>query len=162
MIMFNRTTFFVGISLLAALGLKACDERRFITLPDGTTSIKVGSIFSTDAEHWTVTVKNKYGRSSDRMFAIGDNPRLNIYLTSSGQLVVIGKGGEELFFRVPSKAGPIVLNGQQAKLRDRHSETWHYVGVVENRALTHNAECIPLMGEGRSPYRKQFQSEHSC
>ncbi|MFB0875409.1 MULTISPECIES: hypothetical protein [unclassified Sphingobium] len=160
--MFKRTTFIVGIFLLAAFALKARDESRFITLPDGATSIRVGSIFSTDVGHWTVTVKNKYGRSSDKMFAIGDNPRSNIYLTSSRQLVVIGKGGEELFFRVPSKAGPTALNGQQAQLRDKHSETWHYVGVIENRALRHNAECIPLMGESRSPYRKQFQSEHSC
>jgi hypothetical protein len=160
--MFKRTAYIVGIFLLAALSLKACDERRFITLPDGATSIRIGSIFSTGGDHWIVTVKNKYGRSSDSMFAIGDNPRSNIYLTSSDQLVVIGKGGEELFFRVPSNAGPIALNGRQVKLRDKHSETWHYVGVIENRALTHNPECIPLMGEGRSPYRKQFQSEHSC
>jgi hypothetical protein len=160
--MFKRTTFIIGIFLLAALGLKACDERRFITLPDRTTSIRIGSIFSSGVDYWTVTVKNKYGRASDRMFAIGDNPRSNIYVTSSGQLVVIGKGGEELFFRVPTKTGPVALNGKQAKLRDKRSETWHYVGVIENRVLTYKTECIPLMGEGGSPYRKQFQSEHSC
>lgn len=133
-----------------------------MTLPDGAASVRIGSIISSGVDHWTVTVMNKYGRASDRMFAVGDNPRSNIYVTSSGQLVVIGKGGEELFFRVPTNAAPVALNGQQEKLRDKRSETWRYVGVIENGALTHQTECIPLMGEGRSPYRKQAQSEHFC
>jgi len=77
-----------GAFLLAALSLSACNERRFITLPDGATSVRIGSIFSTSIDHWTVTVKNKHGRISDKMFAVGDNPRANIYVTSSDQLVV--------------------------------------------------------------------------
>jgi hypothetical protein len=131
-------------------------------LPDKETSVKIGSILSFDMRHWTVSVKNKYGRASDSYFAVNDNTRSNIYTTPSGQLVVIDKGGEDAFFLVPRNAAPVPLSGPQAKLRDKRSELWHYVGVIENDVLTHKAECIPLMGEGRSPYRKQFQSESSC
>jgi hypothetical protein len=151
-----------GAFLLAALSLSACNERRFITLPDGATSVRIGSIFSTSIDHWTVTVKNKHGRISDKMFAVGDNPRANIYVTSSDQLVVIGKGGEAAFYQVPMNAAPVVLNGQHAQLRDKRSETWHYVGAIENGGFKRTAECIPLLGEGRSPYRKRFQSDHFC
>ena len=156
----KRTTAIVAICVLAALGLRACGSRNFQTLPDGATSIRIGSYF--DRGRWTVTVKNKYGSASDAMFAIGDNPRSNIYVTRSGQLVVIGKGGEEVFFRVGRDRAPIALNGQLAKLRDHNSRLWRYVGVIIDGTLTRRAECIPLMGEGRTPYRKQFQSEHSC
>ena len=158
--MSKRTTFIVAICLLLALGLKACRGREFQTLPDGVASVRIGSYF--DHGRWTVTVKNKYGSASDTMFAVGDNPRSNIYATPSGQLVVIGKGGEEVFFRAASDREPAALNGEQAKLRDHNSSSWYYIGVIIDGKLSYSAECIPLMGEGRSPYRKQFQSEHAC
>ena len=158
--MFKRTILIVGICLLAALGLKTCRGREFQTLPDGLTSVRVGSYF--DHGQWTVTVKNKYGSASDTMFTVGDNPRSNIYVTPSSQIVVIGKGGEEVFFRAASGHAPIALDGDRAKLRDRNSALWHYVGVIIDGTLTRRAECIPLMGEGRSPYRKQSQSDHFC
>lgn len=151
---------FVVLICVATMGLAACRARPFQTLPDGATSIRVGSYF--DHGRWTVTVQNKYGSASDTMFAVGDNPRSNIYQTPSSQLVVIGKGGESVFFHAPTDGEPLALNGQLSRLRDRNSNSWHYVGVIVNGILTRRAECIPLMGEGRSPYRKQFQHEHSC
>ncbi|WIW89022.1 hypothetical protein K3M67_03305 [Sphingobium sp. V4] len=158
--MVKRAIFLAPICLFAASALAACSNHEFQDIPDGNTSVKVDLNFGGD--QWTVTVKNKYGSASDTMFSVNDSQRSNIYLTPSSQLVVVEKGGEDVFFRVPNNSAPVALNGPQVKFRDQNSNSWQYVGVIKHGVLTHDAECIPLMGEGKSPYRKRFQSQHSC
>lgn len=159
-VVIKRAIFLASICLFAASALAACSNHEFQDIPDGNTSVKVDLNFGSD--QWMVTVKNKFGSASDAMFAVNDRQRSNIYLTPSSQLVVVEKGGEAVFFRVPTNSPPVALNGPQSKFRDQKSNSWEYVGVIERGVLTHDAECIPLMGEGKSPYRKRFQSQHSC
>lgn len=158
LLMTQRSKFVILICLCATIGLTACRDRSFHTLPGGNASVGVGSYF--DHGRWTVMVKNRCGSVSDTMFAVGDNPRSNIYETPSNQIVVIGKGGEAVFFHVTGVSAPVLLDGNLSRLRDQNSDTWHYVGVIENGNMTHRPECIALMGEGGSPYRKQFQRQH--
>lgn len=149
-------TYLSAMGLLMAL--VACSPRHFLTLPDGLNEVNVSGGW----DEWTVTVKNKYGSASSNMFAANDHQRSNIYITPHHQLVVIEQGGSDVFFDIPKNLPPEALDGDRRKGRDSKSEDWRYIGVIMNGTLRNIPECIALLGEGSSPYRKRYQVPHFC
>lgn len=99
------------------------------------------------------------------MFAANDHQHSNMYLTPKNQLVVIEQGGADAFFTIPKKDAPESLEGGRYKERDIRSESWRFIGVIRDGKFfrsDESEECIALLGEGRSPYRKQYQVPNFC
>lgn len=145
---------------LAALALGACQKHDFLLLPDRENSVNVRLNFG--STEWTVTVRNSFGSTSSTMFAANDHQRSNIYLTKNDQLVVIEQGGADVFFKLSKDSAPVALDADKYKERDTRSETWRYIGVIKDGKFIRsdrNEECISLLGEGVSPYRKQHQAQ---
>lgn len=143
------------------LVLTACHEKEFQTLPDGVDAVNV----NLGSGKWTATIRNEHGEASDTMFAANDRQRSNIYLTPTNQLVIIEQGGDDVFFAIPKDGPPKALSGRKYAERDTRSDNWRYVGVIKDEVLippTQAPECIALLGEGRSPYRKQYQVPNFC
>lgn len=158
--------FIAGLSLIllavAVLSLGMCQKREFVLLPDGLNSVNV-RLHS--GKEWIVTVRNKDGSATDTMFAANDHQRSNIYLTPKHQLVVMEKGGSDVFFALHPDGAPEALSGNRYDERDTASDAWRYIGVIiGGKFFTANqsAECLDLLGEGKSPYRKRYQNLPIC
>ncbi|MFS0735816.1 hypothetical protein ABC347_02085 [Sphingomonas sp. 1P06PA] len=146
---------------LASLLVIGCSNSPVVELDDGNVLVTVD--LNLQGSRWIVNVFNRYGRASDEIFAASDRRRSNLYLTPSNQLVVIEQGGESAFFALPAIGRPVALNEQRLKERDTASERWRFVGVIAGKSFVPDAvECIPLLGEGFSPYRRQYQMPHHC
>lgn len=146
---------------LAGLLVGSCSNGPVVPLAGGKVSVNVS--WNLSASNWVVTVHNQFGSASDRIFAANDHRRSNIYLTQSGQLVVIEQGGGDAFFALPKYGPPEPLTEQRNKERDTDSAHWQYLGVIKGDVFRSDlAECIALLGEGRSPYRRAYQRPRFC
>lgn len=142
----------VGVGLLLA----GCSNGPVAHLPGEDLSVQV----KWGSEAWIVTVRNSAGSASGELGWANDKRRTNIYLTPSRQLVVIEQGGFAACFAVPRNGPPTALTGGMC---DEDSDRWRYVGVIEGKEFrTDVPECIPLLGEGSSPFRRAYQRESFC
>jgi hypothetical protein len=146
---------------LAAILVGSCSNGPVVPVAGGKISVNVSSNFS--VSEWTVTVRNQFGRASDTIFAANDHRRSNIYLTPARQLAVIEQGGGDAFFALPDNGPPEALTERRKGERDTESQRWRYVGVIKGNVFRPDlAECIALLGEGRSPYRREYQTPSFC
>lgn len=146
---------------IAGLVAGSCSNGPTVPLADGRATVKVSAdLFSSE---WTVTVRNKQGSATGKIFAANDYRRSNIYLTPLSQLVVIEQGGGDAFFLLPNDRPPEYLPEQKPTKRDTDSQRWRYMGVIMGNVFQPGApECIALLGEGESPYRRRYQRPSHC
>ena len=108
---------------------------------------------------FVAAVQNRYGTESHDLWEDwGPAQRASIYLADDGRVIVLGGGGRDARFKLPSHAAPNWI-----PYSERPSETgadWHYIGAVDREqgdlvfyGPTTQPECIPLYGAGFSPYR---------
>lgn len=146
---------------LAGLIAGSCSGGPVVSLAGGQITVSLNPSFS--GNELSVTVRNEYGSSSGAILLIADHIRSNLYQTPNNQLVVIEQGGDDAFFFLPKDGRPEYLTGQETVKRDTDSDRWHYLGVVKGHTFhTDIAECIALLGEGGSPFRRQYQKLNSC
>jgi hypothetical protein len=146
---------------LAAILVGGCSNGPIVSVADGKNSVNVSVNFS--SSEWTVTVRNQFGTSSDTIFSANDHRRSNIYLTPTHQLVVIEQGGGDAFFALPNDGPPEALTERRTRDRDTESRRWRYIGVIKGDVFRPDLpECIALLGEGSSPYRRKYQVPHFC
>ena len=149
------------LTVLATVG--GCSNGAYYSLPAGVTSVNVG--LSLSGRQWKVSVRNQNGEASDTICAANDHRRSNLYLTPRKQLVIIEQGGGDVFFFLPENAPPESLSGARTTERDTESMKWRYIGVIKGDVLLSPAqmpECIALLGEGNSPYRREYQKPSFC
>ena len=146
---------------LAGLAAGSCSGGPTVSLTGGQITVSLNPSLS--GNELFVTVHNKYGSSSGKIFWINDRIRSNIYLTPNNQLVVVEQGGEDAFFVLPENEKPRYLTEKETAERDSDSDRWQYLGVVKGDVFhTDIPECIALLGEGSSPYRRQYQKRSFC
>ncbi|WP_164523871.1 hypothetical protein [Sphingomonas sp. ABOLH] len=146
---------------LAAILAGGCSNGPVVPVADSKISVNVSSNFS--GSEWIVTVRNQFGSASDTIFAVNDHRRSNIYLTPARQLVVIEQGGGDAFFALPDDSPPEALTERRERERDTESQRWRYLGVIKGDVFYPDlAECIALLGEGSSEYRRQYQAPSFC
>lgn len=146
---------------IAGLAAGSCSSGPIVSLVGGQVTVSVSPNFS--GTELFVTVRNRHGKASGAIPLVNDHISSNIYLTPRSQLVVIEQGGDDVFFSLPKDARPEYLTGREAVRRDTDSDRWQYMGVIKGDVFyADTPECIALLGEGGSPYRRQYQKPHFC
>lgn len=100
----------------------------------------------------------------------GPAQRVSLYLTHRRQLVAMGGGVYTEMVAIPPDSPPKSI-ALATRPRD-NGDDWRYLGAVDRRdahlaqlsfrSAVQEAECLPLYGEGLSPYRKSHQQSGFC
>lgn len=151
--------------------LTSCDAfpwlDQTIRLSDGHNMVRI--MIRAGGGYRTI-VFNKAGSVSWDSLPIARGKRyVSLYLTPENWLAVIEAGGDDRFIKVSIDRTPILVSPSRTIDKDMWSSKWRYLGAVirdDDRlrlvSPKSRRECLPMLGAGDSPYRRQYQNEGSC
>jgi hypothetical protein len=164
--------------LLLALPLSAC----FLIAPTDSVTVPLPGLHSkARVEVWgntfsegrfEIVVTSPEGSARSVLWEDwGPAQRASLYLTPDNWLVVLGGGSINEMIEIPASAPPKIVPHER-RPRDA-GDQWAYLGAVDRGYVggvvrlkffspSEQPECVPMYGEGRSPYRVQHQESRPC
>lgn len=139
----------------------SCSPGPLAPLPEESASVSVN--WSMSHGEWRVAGRNKPGSTSDMILAPDGQRRSNIYPAPSHQVVVIRAGRRSAFLLFTWR--PLLKGTHRRQGTAARHEVGTVVvhGVIEGEIFRRTvAEGIALLGEGRSPNRREYQRHSFC
>ncbi|MET7244821.1 hypothetical protein ABZT49_15790 [Methylobacterium sp. EM32] len=154
----------VSLSLYTRMSLWPWDES-VVQLPMGEAIARFqawGGFI--EPQPYVLRIDTPYGTLSAKLWVNwGPARTINLYRTPEDWLVGIGGGGDAVMIDVVDKSGPRMLTDKERNKTD--DEKWIFLGYASADGFISASrlpECIELLGEGYTPYRKKYQNQHFC